>query len=434
MNLPARLFSGALFCALGIFSWACEEPGEIDLSDNPTDNIELVIRDLPLEASQVILDSVHTNASNRMILGRIQDDVFGEVFSNSYVQFGLRSSGNPTISQQAVYDSLRLFITLSGSQGLNFTAEQRYTVYELDDDLKLDVEYYGNSSLPFKADPLGEYLGTVIPGVDSILTIPMPDALGQDFFNKVQSGDAVILSNHAFKDYFKGIYVEAGAENDALHLFDLTNNRMRLSIFFHTETDTLEYFFTTTGNTHFNTLQQDRTGSILEGVPGPRVDFEPGTGSYYTHAGLGNLTKLDFSGVKTFLDSLGVFKLNLAELEIIPKDPQNQFIPLPNTVLFYYANEENNLLVDGAQVGAIQVDGFNQNGTGSNLIASYDAETNRYKASITGYLQALSDGSLPYSSVFVIPSGVGATLNQMEVPIEDFRLKVYYTLISENQN
>lgn len=434
MNLPARFWSGVLCCTLGIVSLACEEPGEIDLSDNPADNVELVIREIPLQASQVILDSIPTNASNRMIVGRWEDPVFGEVTSDSYVQFGLRNAGNPTISQQAEYDSLRLYITLSSSQGQDFTSDQRFTIYELDDDLKSDREYYGNSTLPFKPDPLSEYVGKVIPGVDSILTFHMPDELGQDIFTRVQNGDASILTNNAFKEYFKGIYVEPGEENNALHVFNLTNNRVRLSLFFHTDTDTLEYYYTTTGHTHFNGLQQDRTGSLLEGIPGPKVDFEPGTGVYYTHAGLGNLTKLDFTEVKSFFDSLGVFKLNLAELEVIPDEPVNQFTPRPDNILFYFANEDNDLLVDGTQVGAIQVDGFSQNATGRNLIAAFDSESNSFKASITGYLQALADESLPYSSVFVIPSGIGSTLNQMQVPIENFRLKIYFTLIRDNQN
>ena len=434
MNLPAKFLSGALLCALGMVSWACEEPGEIDLSDNPADNVELVINELPLKASQVILDSIPTNASNRMILGRLIDPVFGEVYSDAYVQFGLRNSGNPTINQQAVFDSMQLSITLNSSQGLDFTSLQRFTVYQLADDLKSDVEYYGNSSLAFNPDPLAEYVGRVIPGLDSILTINMPHEFGLDFFSKVQSGDATILTNNAFKDYFKGIYVGTGEENDALYLFDLTNNRTRLSMFFHTDSDTLEYFFSATGNTHFNGLRQDRTGSVLEGIPGPKIDFEPGTGSYYTHAGLGNLTKLDFSEVNTFFDGLGVFKLNLAELEIIPSEPVNQFVPRPTNLLFYFANEDNNLLVDGTQVGAIQVDGFSQNATGRNLSAAFDPETKSFKASITGYLQALADESIPYSSVFVIPSGIGSSLNQMQVPIENFRLKIYYTLIRDNQN
>lgn len=434
MNLPAKVLAGVLCCTLGMMSWACEEPGEIDLSDNPADNVELVIREFPLKASQVILDSIPTNASNQMILGRLADPVFGKVYSDSYVQFGLRSSGNPTISQQAEFDSLRLYITLNSSQGFDFTSEQRFTIYQLDDDLKSDREYYGHSSLPFKPDPLAEYVERVIPGVDSLLAISMPHELGEDFFTRVQNGDESILTNNAFKEFFKGIYVAPGEQNNAIHLFDLTNNRTRLSLFFHTETDTLEYFFTATGHTHFNGLQQDRTGSILEGIPGPKVDFEPGTGSYYTHAGLGNLTKLDFSELIPFFDSLGVFKLNLAELEVIPAEPVNQFTPRPANLLFYYANEDNNLLVDDTQVGAIQVDGFSQNATGRNLIAAFDTESNSFKASITGYLQALADGSLPYSSVFVIPSGIGSTLNQMQVPIENFRLKIYFTLIRDNQN
>jgi hypothetical protein len=431
MSLPAKASAWVLGVALSLFFVSCEEPGQIDLSDNPTDNVQLAIQELPLTASQVILDSIPTNGGNRLVMGRFRDAIFGEVSSSSYIQLGLRQSGNPVISPTAVYDSIRLILPVSSFHGIEFHSPQEFTAYELDEDLVFGADYFGNSSVAVKPEPIGFFRKSIVPTVDSLISIPISDEIGRDLFNKLQAGATEVATSPAFRQYFKGIFVEAGMDNNALYTFDLTTIVSRLSIFYHTETDNLQYSFTPAGNIHFNTLQQNRSGSVLEGITAPRTNFEPGTGRYYTHAGIGNLTKLNFSPILDFFDGLGIFKLNLAELEIMPVVPAGFAFPPPASLLFYYTDAGNNLLLQGSAVGAIQTDGFNQLGTGNNLRAFYDRNNNVYKASITGYLQAILDGSLPFNEVFVIPTDIGSSINRMEVPIEDFRLTIYYTVIND---
>lgn len=426
MHWPAKLIGPVMLLALFLFS--CEEPGEIDLGLNPADNIRLENRVFSVEASQVWLDSIPTSRQGTLLFGKFRDDIFGEIKASTFAQLGILPSGNPTIPTDAIFDSLELKLAVTSYHGNLFSGQQVFSVFRLTEGFSPIAEYFPNSSLAFNPVPLGQKTMRVQPGLDSLISIRISDELGRDFFQKIIAGAPEIMSSAAFQNYFNGIAIVPGDQNNGIYGVGVNSILSGMVLHFRAGSDTLSYRFGFQGQAHFNRLQQDRSGSILAGITSPQVDFEPGTGEYYTHAGIGMLTKLKFSELEEFFKDVGVFKLNLAELEIRINNPAEHLQP-PASILFYYTDSNNDLQLRGGEVGAIQTDGSDQLNTFNNLRLDYNSIQRTYKGSITGYLQGVFDGRVPYDQVFIIPSQIGANLRRMEVPIEDIKINIFYTVV-----
>ena len=429
MTSSAKILGSVILLTLFLFS-SCEEPGNIDLGMNQDSKLELKRQSFTLDLSQTILDSINSRNQTIIMSGRYQDGTFGEAEANAFTQLGLVNL-NRFLPESAVFDSVRLELFIDFFHGSDFSSPQSYSVHELSEPIYDSLPYFTSSSTNYENVPLGEVNKTFIPGIDSIFSMKLNQDFGQDLFTKAREAALELATNASFKDFFKGIALIPGSSNEnAVMGFNLQDQRSRLVLYYRTETDTLEYDFTFAGQNHFSQVLFSPEGSLVQNIAEPYEDAELGTGNYYSQSGTGLVTKIDFSQIVELLDTLEDFKINLAELEITV-DESSEFLRPPNSILFYYVGSDDKIVRVGTTVGSIQVDGANQLSGSTPAQLFYDSSSKTYKGSVTGYVQAVADGRVPYTEVFILPGRFGSSLNRMEIDQSAIKLNVYYTIVNE---
>ncbi len=418
-----------LILALFLFS-SCEEPGIIDLGMNQDNRLEIKIQEFSLEATQTLFDSINTRNQTIVMSGRYQDGTFGQVEATGFAQLGLVNV-NRFLPETAIFDSVRLELFVDFFHGNDFSVPQSFSVHELSEPIYDSLPYFSYSFTDYESVVLGEVNKTFIPGIDSIFRVKLDQAFGQDLFTKARDGAAEFESNASFKDYFKGMAFVSGANNNNSVLgFNLQDRRSKIVLYYRTETDTLEYDFTFFEQNHFSQIVFSPQGSVLQNIPQPYEEADLGTGKYYTQAGTGVITKIDLSQLRGLLDTLENYKINLAELEL-RVDESSEFLTPPNSIIFYYVGSDNRIVNVGGSVGAIQLDGSNQLSGNTPAQLFYNQTSKTYRGSITGYAQAVADGRVPYSEVFVLPARFGSSLNRMVIDESAIKLNIYYTIVNE---
>ncbi len=429
MILSAKNIGSVIILALFLFL-SCEEPGNIDLGMNQDNRLEIRLQSYTLDGSQTFFDSINTRNQTIIMSGRYQDGTFGEVEANAFAQLGLVNL-NRFLPESAVFDSVRLELFIDFFHGNDFSSPQSFSVHELSEPIYDSLPYFASSDVNYESVTLGEITKTFIPGADSIFTVKLDDAFGDDLFTKAKANATELSTNNEFKNYFKGMALIPGASNDKSVLgFNLQDERSRVVLYYRTETDTLEYDFTFAGHNHFSNIEFSPQGSVLQNLTEPYEDVDLGTSKYYNQSGTGVVNKIDFSQITEMLDTLENFKINLAELEI-SVDASTEFLSPPNSVLFYYVGSDDKVVNVGGIVGSIQIDGGNQLGGSTPAQLFYDSSSKKFKGSVTGYVQAVADGRVPYLEVFVLPGRFGSSLNRMVIDQSAIKLNVYYTIVNE---
>jgi hypothetical protein len=429
MILSAKNFGSVLILALFLFS-SCEEPGNIDLGMNQDGRLELKRQSFTLEGSQTLFDSINSRNQTVIMSGRYHDGTFGQAEAKGYAQLGLVNL-NRFLPESAVFDSARLELVIDFFHGNDFSSPQSFSIHRLAEPIYDSLPYFTSSSTNFETFPLGQINKTFIPGIDSMFIVRLDQAFGQDLFTKAKSGATELSTNNEFKSFFKGIAVVPGINNDKSVLgLSVQNERSRVVLFYRTETDTLEYDFTFSGHSHYSQVVFSPQGSVLQNISQPYQEVDLGTGKLYSQSGTGVVTKINLSQIKGLLDTLDNYKINLAELELTV-DQSSEFLRPPNSILFYYVGSDGRIVNVGGSVGAIQVDGGNQLIGSTPAQLFYDNSSRRFKGSITGYVQAIADGRVPYLEVFVLPGRFGSNLNRMVIDQSAMKLNVYYTVVND---
>jgi hypothetical protein len=246
-RLPVSLLTGFLLI-LALFS-CTKDPYElgIDLLP-PSDTLNVLLTDtITVEAFSVIQDSIRTDETSYIVLGSINDPIFGKTTAGLYTQFRL-SSEEVDFGDNPVLDSLVLVLYYNDYYG-DTTTQQNIKVYEISEDLKLDSVYFSNqhkatygtllANHDFYPRPTDSVTvnGSKTPAHLRINLTKMGSYLG----NKILQAPASALeNNNAFVSYMKGLYIASSpvAYNGALLNFSVNNGLTRLALYFHEQADT----------------------------------------------------------------------------------------------------------------------------------------------------------------------------------------------------
>src|SRR5690606_17079147 len=103
MNLLDR--SAGVFALLFLILMSCEEPNEIGLTLNPTDEVGVYYAELPIEASMVFIDSIATSNVSTLLSGAQAYPDLGTIEAVAYTQVAYNASA---LNTEAILDSLVL--------------------------------------------------------------------------------------------------------------------------------------------------------------------------------------------------------------------------------------------------------------------------------------------------------------------------------------
>jgi hypothetical protein len=383
-------------------------PGQDLLNANQIDSVTL---SLSTERN----DSVFTKNQGRVLLGNVQDPVFGQTRCGFYTEISLSSSA-PDFPEQRTVDSVVFSLYyLSNSYG----KYSRFipVVKELIEAPSADSNYLRTSSLGTTGENLIDFAGNMSAGAifntsDSIVvdgdSIPphfrLP--LQKTFGERILSADASVLaSNSAFQDYFKGIYVGSESPDGGVMAFDLLNSVSKIRIYYSDLSeapDTVyhEYYdlVVTSEDTRFHSILRNYNGSALQSLSSESRVLSNDIA--YAETGGGTRLVVDFPHLAELRKTKKI--INRAEL-LVPYE-SNFLWPNPLYLDALTRNDDGDLaLISDYYNNAISVDGF-----------AY-SEPDRYVLNITKFVQDYVSGNTENKLLLLSPVDIinaGSTLQR----------------------
>ena len=354
-----------LMVVVAILTWSCENPETLAVSKSFNgNNLQTAFVDtFSVVTSTVQLDSVLTNNTGTMLLGKYHDDKLGWVNASSYMQIGSRFQPPP--GPQYVFDSIAMIMhynhyfvgdTLQPiklnvyrlsepmlARILPVTAEQKFSVYAS------SAGFYNASKFRYFPTPIVSTTVNLLPRKDSIF-IRLPNAFGANWFRLAQLDSAHVFSNSNIfaGSYFYGLYFNIDPSTPSACVVGFKTKNFKIRLYYHqvsgTDTPTSSTVDFTQFNYQFNNIQSDRTGTALAGLKTytPLLSSFTG-GATYVQAGTGLVTRMDFPSLKSFFSTNTGVILNAAYLQVFPVQGSYPKNLLPPSTLQLFVTDNTNI-------------------------------------------------------------------------------------------
>jgi len=368
-----------IFLSLALaFLGACkDETGNIGLGILP--NIDtlttITFSDSVKVANTFLKDSIRVDEATNSLLGSVNDPVFGQTTMDIITQ--VRLNNYPEWTDESIPDSLVLYLRYTEAFG-DTTTEQTIKVYELQNPIDIDEDYYSNEDFSsLKGELLGDYKLILQPfektsGGDSTITMAIKLDKTSLLYNLFNADTVNYLNADNFLNFFYGLYIEteqvttegnyaeiiidneqlSGYSNMILHYHDTTIvNDTTI-----TETNKTLYFNINQFAARINHFRHDYSNAVFypeieQGYEDTLLYLQP-TGGTYVELSIPDFEEINedqnliFSG-----DTLNAV-LSKTELifpvDTVATDYQNY--PLPSRIILTYIDEngENVLPIDYA--------------------------------------------------------------------------------------
>ncbi|TXK45708.1 DUF4270 domain-containing protein [Pontibacter qinzhouensis] len=317
---------------------SCDDPNEmgLELEDGPmsvfyTDTVTVHV-------STVQLDSVVTSGMGTILVGNYSDPLVSKTATHAYFQVGLGNSW--ALDEESVFESVELVLPYTGYSYGDTTQAIQLDVHRLVNSIQettlppyVGTEtagsyfyttsgLYNTSKTAVASQPLTSYTFTPRPGSLDSLFIPLPDALGEEWFSLQQQSNNSLQSTEAFLDYFRGLRLSAST-GGAVVGFNAAGAVIRLQYrVSSTEGSTGYYqdFPLITGSTQYNHIAADFSSSYLSGIErGGDPVASTATGNMsFAQSGTGLMVRLDFPYLNDLKEILVPALINGVQLEVQP--------------------------------------------------------------------------------------------------------------------
>ncbi|MDP4187095.1 MAG: DUF4270 family protein [Bacteroidota bacterium] len=428
---------------MSVFFSCTKNDGSTLGSDFVDSHSRLILVDtVTVATSTVKYDSIATSGKNVALVGQYRDGDLGLVSSKSYMEFGMPTFS--AISNNATVDSVKLILGYNKYYYGDTTAVQNIYVNRLTSYISGKI-YEGslfNVTHINSADtPLGYLQYTPRPKSRKKIQIPLDKSLGIDFLNKMRGGADEFSSASLFLQYFKGLVVYAGQnDNSAIVGFNASDTSTYIRLFYHINgtlnSDTYYDFQLTNTNEQFNQISSDRSGTALANLGNGllhKLDAQSTNQITYAQAGVGLATRIEFPYL-TEIPKLGNYGTILkATLYIKPlRSSYVHNVSLPSQLNLYSTVSNNQL------ESAIQNTSGN-NATGNLVLDYLHKENTQYTFDITSYLKAKINASYTQNlALILMPANYYSTLDRLIIGGQknkdvDYQIgvKIYYMVYDE---
>ena len=317
-------------------------------------NKVLLIDTLTVEVSTINFDSLVTSNQSRILIGNYTDPILGKVKSESYFElipdsYNLGSSSD-TETINYVFDSIAMILKYDRYYYGDTTKVQTINIHQLTQKVKSNIDddsFYNNSALSYNSISIGSRTFYPKPiGKDSV-NIQMDATFGKNLFDKLKNNE--FTSSDEFNDYFKGIVIKPSTENSSNVVGFTTACVMRL--YFKQANSNSEVTYTkdftiADVSKQFNNISLDKTGTILQNLPGSRnkLSSELTNNSAFIQSGTGVACRVDFPFIKQlkYISEKGV--IVDAELIIKPiKNSASALYPIKDSLQVYECDHLNRI-------------------------------------------------------------------------------------------
>lgn len=378
-------------------------------------------------------DSLLTAKVSPMLLGQINDPVFGIAKASIYTQLYLQTA-NPSFGSNPVLDSAVLSLVYKDGGYYGTLYSQKFKVYALDESLYKDSLYYSNRTLSYSSELATVYLAPNPTDSVTVDTIKFPPhlrlSLNKNFFQEFlyDSYTSAYSSNDNFQNFFKGIYVTtasgAPSGEGAILYLDVTNSFSRLTLYYHNDTsDSLSYYFSISASesARFVYFEHNYSGATdiqnqLNTADTIQADM------VYVQPMAGVRVKITMPYIKDFFAG-GKVAINKAEL-FLPAEPASVDSP-------FYAHPKLVATIADKTSGPLAMPDYYE---GSTYFGGDYDETNKvYKFNIARYIQQVLNGTLENQGLYIIANARPTTANRTVLLggnkslSNRMRLKITYT-------
>jgi len=245
-----------LFFTIIIFLSACDESSELGLEVQPnSDKIEIFNNSLT-QSGQLpsfiltteSVDSLRSDEPSSLLLGSIDDPVFGENFSSFLTQISL-SQSNIDLGGNPIVDSVVLSYSYSGYYG-DLTSLTNIQVNYSDQKIYKDSIYYSNQDFSNfftgSQDLLLDF--TISPDSSSspLLSMNLDNSIGQQILDL---GNSNMADNQTFQENFGSFWIsEMSLNSNGVVYLNASGSNSSFSVYYHNDdSDSLELNFVLDG-------------------------------------------------------------------------------------------------------------------------------------------------------------------------------------------
>jgi len=379
-------------------------------------------------------DSIFTRNPNHVVLGNLQDPVFGQVNSSFVTRFML-SKVSPDFGAGTTCDSVKIRIAYTNHYGIQDDSIHLH-VYPLITSLIDTVAYYSNDSVEYELPIVDTVLNintrdTVFNGVNQLsgyLSFDADPAYFQEhIFDASIAGESHFTDNNSFVEEIPGLYFkDVGSGSTVAGYLDLESSGSLIQLYYHTgETDTIPKVFNLTFGQNFgdpilnfNLYEHDYSSaqfdlSMMDTVNGETVS--------YIQGGSGVRTYLKFPGLDTLIGQN--LSINRADLRFHVVQGSASGYRFPNTLLVIQDQDSSQQLIRDYRSIA------NQTGGGASRT---DIREFRYDFNVTRMIHEFVNEREEILPVILAPAATSANLHRVVIgggmhPVIPAEFNVYYT-------
>lgn len=326
-GMKQRMAYGVLFLLFALV--ACQKKS-ISFGGEFTESFTNIVQIDTLTAalSTFRLDTFATSGSGVAIVGRFSDPVFGTTVVSSYQQLRIPYT-IPTISAQAIFDSLSLYLTPTKDYYGDTTLTQQINVHELTQTLAYrpqETLLYNNNTFSYDPTPLGTRSFTFSPSRTDSLLIRLSDTKGNELFTKLkEKSDDVTLQDY-FLRYLKGLVLVPSVSSSEIINYKAADADFKMRLYYHELTASgisqryIEFPFYNPG-LQFNNIAINRTAAPLNSLPAsgfPEVPSASLDHKAFMQYGAGLFAKVSFPSLQDLYNIDVSGKILKAELIIKP--------------------------------------------------------------------------------------------------------------------
>ena len=399
-----KIYFSALIVSFFLFS--CTDPNTIGLEVQPASD-KIILGNNNLNDFDVLTqseDSIRTDKAITLILGEINDPVFGSNIGAFRTQI-LLTENNTDLGENPIVDSVILSYSYSGYYG-ELEEFSGLDLTQIQTDLHKDTVYYSNSyDLSVGSIDNIESFNLSDDSENPFIKIKLRNEFGQQIINL---GSDILQDNESFLEEFKGLSILAQAENTMLYLNPNGTNSF-LKIYYHNDSsdgDTLSLDFELGGDVArmnlFNQkneydLIQDQSNAYIQSMSGYKI-------------------KLSINNVDSIKSVLEDKVINRVSVVFKLKDgSQTEYSAHEKLVLVRINQDGDNVFLSDFTIGGDVYFGGN-------------LENERYEFNITRYFFQLLNNESYTNDLYLLPAGAVINSNRTIISRE-IDLEIYYSIL-----
>tara|TARA_R110000737_G_scaffold93371_2_gene126530 strand:- start:44 stop:1372 length:1329 start_codon:yes stop_codon:yes gene_type:complete len=351
-KIASKLKVVVLLLGIAVAIASCVEndllPVSVDLIDDITPDF-IIIDTLTLDVSTVRLDSFVTSDTERLLVGRHQDEYIGEITSTSFFEVAYQDySFYPPAASR--FDSLTLVLYYDYNY-FDTLQTQTIDVYRLAESMEYNSygTIYNTADFSLEKTPLRSYSFKPRPNATDSLEIRLPDALGKELLEMGLTSNSALFNLALFTDFLKGFALVPGADSEGFLGFTKANSSLKLYYSDYTDippTQLTNKFPVSQGTVCFNKTTFNPKSTALSGLESQLDELSSELTDHYSfiQAGAYIMTKVEIPYIQELLILPGSVYIPHADLVIRPvagtyRSGTNT--SLPTSIAGYYGSIDN---------------------------------------------------------------------------------------------